>query len=889
MATVAAFNVKIGANVTEFMRKVNQVERAINRLERSRHGVIRLKVVEDLDRAGANFRRNMAAARKEIAGIANEVRAATRVVATSRTRHVTSKGNTGDKVTHVLASTSDALDLGPVGYFGARAIGGVVRTGARGGLIGGAILTAGVGSAAVASIPFISAIPGAQFEYAMDRIRAKAGDAEPAILALQKRILDLGAASTLSAREVAAAAEEMAAMGFSAREIMQALPGVIAAAEATGEDLGIVMTTVAEALNNFELEASEASRVADVLAEAANASAANIETMHYVMKYAAPTAKQLGMEIEDLAAAAMILADRGLEASQIGRYLRMGLSRLASPTKQAKALMRELGIEVFDAHGKLKPFPEVIRELKTAFDKLTPAQAQAAAKTIFGTEAMTAFLMLIDEGPEKLAKYIKQLENATGAADKMAKTLRDNLLMDLEELGGELETLAIYIFGENVGWMRAGVRAATNFFEGITKAFEAKQKPSGVPLGKANVLIGEGVEDRYLQGYRESWLTTIVRGIFGDGSVATQIAAALERDDWYSVGSAIGNGLREAVTSIDYAGLARTVAYKFGEHLSNTKVNAKSFFEGFFEGLGVPDNWAEGLSEIFSMPTLGPIGPLYTFITKMREGFETAKEKAREFIQTFQGISEGARVTGGYIQESIVQRVMRIREGFEEVRNRIYGLLEPLTGVFNRANDFVARIQDLIGILRYVGSMIQDVVSGNLVRAGKRAAVLNGLLKEKIPPGKLSSALKEAERLLNQGYSVNEVLGKTLTKYVNVVYRSYYSPQGGVFDPRSGHRRVGGYIRHGGGLVPRVAHSGMVVPGAGTIPMRLWGGEMVITRGQQAQLLNLLRYGFVGNGPSGQASGQGGGTTYNITVNARTADIDEQEMTRILRRMEMLA
>ncbi|TMZ33772.1 phage tail tape measure protein, partial [Klebsiella pneumoniae] len=169
--------------------------------------------------------------------------------------------------------------------------------------------------------------------------------------------------------------EEMAAMGFSAREIMQALPGVIAAAEATGEDLGIVMETVAEALNNFGYEASEASRVADVLAEAANASAANIETMHYVMKYAAPTAKQLGMEIEDLAAAAMILADRGLEASQIGRYLRMGLSRLASPTKQAKALMRELGIEVFDAHGKLKPFPEVIRELKTAFDKLTPAQA----------------------------------------------------------------------------------------------------------------------------------------------------------------------------------------------------------------------------------------------------------------------------------------------------------------------------------------------------------------------------------------------------------------------------------------------------------------------------------------------------------------------------------
>jgi len=687
------------------------------------------------------------------------------------------------------------------------------------------------------------AIPGAQFEYAMDRIRAKVEGTEPAIQSLEKRILELGASTTLSAREVAAAAEEMAAMGFTATEIADALPGVIAAAEATGEDLGIVMETVAEALNNFGYEASEASRVADVLAEAANASAANIETMHYVMKYAAPSAKQLGMEIEDLAAAAMILADRGLEASQIGRYLRMGLSRLAAPTKQAKALMRDLGIEVFNAEGKLKPFPEVIRELKTAFDDLTPAQAQAAAKTIFGTEAMTAFLMLIDEGPDKLERYIKQLENAAGAADRMAKVLKDNLLMDLEQLGGELETLAINIFGENVGWMRAGVQAATNFFEGINKAFSGKQKPAGVPLGKADVLIGEGTQGRYLQGYRESWMTTIIRGIFGEGSVATQIAAAIERDDWYSVGLALGNGLRKAVESVDYGALAQSIVENLGRELASVGDNLEPFLEGFFQGIGFSEDWAKGIADVIT-DALNPIRLISEEIERINKA---SLPEIVASLETFRFLLTGQ------INPSLVEAVL----SFDNMLSKLAGIAAAIS---------------------FAGSMIKDLISGNITGAIEKAEALEAVLKKKVPPEKLAPLLKNMEYLIDQGWEWHSILEAPTTKTVTVAYRT---PGGkAIKNPY-----LGGYV-HSGGIVPRTAHSGMVVPGAGTVPTRLWGGEMVITRGQQAKLMHMLRYGFAGNGPSGQG---GGGTTYNITVNARTADIDEREMMRVLRRMEMLA
>ncbi|WP_079752722.1 phage tail tape measure protein, partial [Acinetobacter baumannii] len=68
------------------------------------------------------------------------------------------------------------------------------------------------------------------------------------------------------------------------------------------------------------------------------------------------------------------------------------------------------------------------------------AQKSAAISTIFGTEAVSGMLALIEAGPEKINAFSKELKNSDGAAAEAAQKMKDNLAGALEELGGAFET-----------------------------------------------------------------------------------------------------------------------------------------------------------------------------------------------------------------------------------------------------------------------------------------------------------------------------------------------------------------------------------------------------------------------------------------------------------------
>jgi len=425
--------------------------------------------------------------------------------------------------------------------------------------------------------------------------------------------------------------------------------------------------------------------------------------------------------------------------------------------------------------------------------------------------------------------------------------------MDLEQLGGELETLAINIFGENVGWMRAGVQAATNFFEGINKAFGGKKYYKETPIG----LMSEEERRKMVDVGDDSWLTTIIKGIFGGESLAARVADQIEHDDWYSVGYAIGEGFRKAVESVDFEAIAMDIAKKLGEELANVNVNMEAFLEGFFEGVGLPETWAEGLADAIA-DIINPLGWISEQLKKINE-------------EDLRGMVDSLKLLQSLMDGSFIPSL--IMAGIEA------GVINDKFRQSNEAaNSFWNKLKAIVAVIGYVGSMINDFVTGNIKGAIEKAEALEAVLKKKVPPDKLASLLENIEYLIDRGWEWHSILEEPATKTVTVAYRT---PGGKAIE----NPYLGGYV-HSGGIVPRTAHSGMVVPGVGTVPTRLWGGEMVITRGQQAKLMHMLRYGFTGGGPGGQATS---GSTYNITVNARTADIDERDLMNIIRRYEMLA
>ncbi|MDC7777791.1 phage tail tape measure protein [Bacillus cereus] len=233
-------------------------------------------------------------------------------------------------------------------------------------------------------------------------------------------ILNMAKTSVYSTSQVAAAYAELGAKGFDAAKSTAALPGVLSAAAASGEDLGLVADTVTSALNAIGMEASQSGKVADILAQGANQSAASVLDMNYALKYAAGPANALGISLEELSASIGIMVDAGSTGESAGTALRASMLRLVKPPKEAAKALDKLGVTTTDSNGKMKPLAQLMEELQKGMSGYTDAQKASTMASIFGTETVSGMLNLKNAGPEKIRKMTKALENSGGASKKAA-------------------------------------------------------------------------------------------------------------------------------------------------------------------------------------------------------------------------------------------------------------------------------------------------------------------------------------------------------------------------------------------------------------------------------------------------------------------------------------
>lgn len=300
----------------------------------------------------------------------------------------------------------------------------------------GAAMAAGLGAAVKTA---------SDFETQMDRVGAISNATADEMKALSKTALELGASTSKSASEVAEGMENMAALGYTAKDIIGAMPGVISAAEASGSDMAQTAEVMATALNIFGLSADKATAVADVLAKTANVSAANITDMQYALKYAGPPAAALGVSLEELSAAIGIMTNAGMQGEQAGTSLRGALLGLLSPSEANSKLMAKMGTDVQDASGNFVGLAQLIENLSNSMDGWTETEKAATLATLVGKEAVSGMLSLMKAGPDEIRKMTGELENSAGASAEAAAIMRDNLAGAMDNLSGSIETASITI------------------------------------------------------------------------------------------------------------------------------------------------------------------------------------------------------------------------------------------------------------------------------------------------------------------------------------------------------------------------------------------------------------------------------------------------------------
>lgn len=281
------------------------------------------------------------------------------------------------------------------------------------------------------------------FESAMSKVSAISGATGGDLDALNKKAQEMGAKTKFSATESAEAFTYMAMAGWKTEDMLSGIDGIMSLAAADGLDLATTSDIVTDALTAFGLSASDSGHFADVLAKASSNANTNVSMLGESFKYAAPVAGALGYSAEDTAIALGLMANAGIKGSQGGTALRGSLTRLIKPTDDAAALMEQYGLSMTNADGSMKSLGEVMNMLRDKLGGLTEAEQAQVAAQIFGQEAMSGMLAIINASDSDYAKLTDAIYDADGAAQQMADTMLDNLSGQLTLLKSALEGLAI--------------------------------------------------------------------------------------------------------------------------------------------------------------------------------------------------------------------------------------------------------------------------------------------------------------------------------------------------------------------------------------------------------------------------------------------------------------
>lgn len=527
----------------------------------------------------------------------------------------------------------------------------------------------------------------------------------------------MGATTQFTAVEAGKALEYMAMAGWKTDQMLGGLPGIMNLAAASGEDLGQVSDIVTDALTAFNMTADQSGRFADVLAQASSNANTNVSMMGATFQKVAPVAGTLGYSVEDMSLGIGLMANASVKAETAGTSLKTALANMAKPTKQMQAYMDKYGISLTNADGSMKTFREVIDNLRSGLGGLSKTEKTAAATAIFGKESFAGMLAIVNASDADFKKVSDAVNNAAGAAERMAAIKLDNLEGDVTLLKSATDGLQTAIGDALLPTFRAGTQQLTKFVSNLTEFINANPE-----LVRTIVKVTAG-----LLAFKAAALTAKLGFLELKGGVLTiQKVMALFKGKTALAGvEAVGfaekvKGVAKSVTGY-FGGIgsaAGGVGRTFGQMFSGTKIGgafskiggaAGGVFSKLFSGVGgvaaraftgVAGTITNILGKAGTAVAAGPLGKIGSVIGKGFGKIGTLiaplQKLGGAILGPFSGILGKVLPVVGVIS-LIVAAVQILRDNLDKVREvveRVFG--KAGLDVFNGIVDAITNIGDTI-------------------------------------------------------------------------------------------------------------------------------------------------------------------------------------------------
>ena len=371
----------------------------------------------------------------------------------------------------------------------------------------------------------------ASFDHSMSKVQAVSGATAEEMDSLRELALKLGGDTKFTIDETAEALTYMGMAGWTAEQMAQGLPGVLSLAAAGDEELATTSDILTDSLTAFNMQVSESTRLADIMATAATKSNTSIGMLGQSFKYAAAPAGALGYSAEDVALALGLMANRGIKADMAGTSLRNMFNRMAKPTKESSMAIERLGLSLYDSQGNMYSFREVMEQMRHGFSNIKMSAEEF-------DQQVTQLDADLEAGNITQAKYDKALEELTieaFGAEQAEKARAAAMLGGTRALSGLL----------------AIVGASDEEFYSLAESIDSSSEPmakladgSIVPLNEALASGAEIIEE--YNGQAEAMAAIMEDNLEGDITKLKSQLSVLA----YEFGELLVPELREFVTSL---------------------------------------------------------------------------------------------------------------------------------------------------------------------------------------------------------------------------------------------------------------------------------------------------------------------------------------------------
>lgn len=307
-----------------------------------------------------------------------------------------------------------------------------------------------------------------EFDDAMRATQAKLVDATKAeIDALEEQVRAWAETTRFGATETANAVKEAASSGWTLAEIYEGIPGVMNLAQAAGMELTGAMEYLGSALAGMDLEMGDSGSLIDQWVMTANRSRATVEDLGESMENLGSLMNMTDSS-EELFAMLAMMAEYGTKGAEAGTLLRNVILRLVAPTQKAADMMEllnvseeemadiealdlqaaaeateKLGLSAFDAEGNLKPFLQIISEIRSAVAGMTEEEMYKSLYAIFPTRTIKGILNLISASDAEYQAMMARISGSAGYAADIAELQEGGIGGAVRNFKSRLEELKL--------------------------------------------------------------------------------------------------------------------------------------------------------------------------------------------------------------------------------------------------------------------------------------------------------------------------------------------------------------------------------------------------------------------------------------------------------------